>query len=95
MNQSPFHTNPGGIFLITDARRPNAAGKRQIDDGDCIELHTNTDSLYVEGVELLGNGHGRGRAAFFAHSPEDTLHGITLGEVVEFETRHVFGCHAT
>jgi len=94
MNQSPFHTNPGGIFFICDYTAgmpiPNSLA-----NGNRVELRTNSDSLYVEGMELLGNGQCRGRAAFFAHSPEDTLHGITLGEVVEFETRHVFGCHAT
>ncbi len=94
MKRPPLHTNDRGICYINDADHPDRLRKLWIDDNDQVTLKLDTDGVHVVKVEKLANGRYRGRVESFEHSGEDVLEGVAIGELIEFEQRHVFGCFA-
>lgn len=94
MKRPPLHTNHRGIGFITDVQHPDGLRKLWFADNDRVTLKLGADSVHVVKVEKLANGRYRGQVESFEHSGEDVLEGIAIGELIEFEQHHVFGCFA-
>jgi len=71
---------------------PRTEMKTWIANGDQVDLYLGGDLAHIVDVEVLGNGRYRGRVHSFHHSPADAIGDVALGELVEFEQRHVSAC---
>lgn len=79
------------IFFI-GTYTPSTEMKTWIAHGDQVDLYLGDDLAHIVDVEVLGHGRYRGRVHNFHNSPNDAIGDIAIGELVEFEERHVSAC---
>ena len=89
-NRHGFDERPAGraiFFANTD--RPS---KAQIVDGDIVTLKLGDISVIVLSIASVGTSWYRGTIVTFGMGLGPTCLGYSVGEVVEFSERQVFGC---
>jgi hypothetical protein len=75
------------IFFVS-----NQLNTKAINEGDSVTLRKDGESILVRAVKVLGSSRYSGIVYGFEPSRELEYQGLSLGDEVQFEGKHVFGC---
>jgi hypothetical protein len=83
--------NGQGIFFVSN-HIPGQPIKSAVNEGDSVTLRKDGEDVLVRSVKAVGSSRYTGIIYGFEPSYELEYQGLNLGDEVEFEEQHIFGC---